>query len=76
MIDTFIQGIPCTVELDYCKGYTGESEGGQKLEPDESPHFEIKNIYQRGGKGRHLAWLESKMTDEDRERINREAKEA
>lgn len=73
MQDTSIQGIPCTVDLEYHKGYIGASEGGQKLEPDEPAHYEIVGVYKRGGNGNHLQWLEDKMTDDDRDRIFQQA---
>lgn len=73
MHDTQIAGIPCTVELAYIPGYCGASEGGQKLEPDEPAHYEIIGIYKLGGKGKHLAWLEGKMTDDDRDKIFQQA---
>lgn len=71
MVDTFIQGIPCTIELEYHKAFHGAREGGLPLEPDELAHSEIVNIFKRGGGGKHMAWLEAKMTDEERERIER-----
>ncbi len=71
MHDTFIQGIPCTVELQYHKATFGAREGGQLLELDERAHSEIINVFKRGGEGKHMQWLEDKMTDEDRDRIQR-----
>lgn len=76
MHDTQISGIPCTVELAYIPGYCGASEGGQKLEPDEPAFYEIVNVFKLGGIGNPMAWLEAKLTDEDRDRINQEAMEA
>lgn len=71
MVDTSIAGIPCTVELEYHKAFYGEKEDGLPLEPDEPAHSDIVNIFKRGGEGKHLQWLEDKMTDEERERIER-----
>ena len=71
MFDTFIAGIPCTVELQFHEARFGAREGCLQLEPDEPAHSEIINIYKRGGKGKHMQWLEDKMTDEERERIER-----
>ena len=71
MIDDFIQGIPCTIELDNHKAFHGAMEGGLQLEPDEPAYNEIVGIYKRGGKGKHMQWLEDKMNDEERERIER-----
>lgn len=73
MIDTFIAGIPCTVELKYHKAWRGAREMGSgiQLEPDEPACSEIIGIYKRGGKGKYMQWLESKMTDKERDRIER-----
>jgi hypothetical protein len=73
MVDTFIQGIPCTVEVKYHKAHRGARDGGLQLEPDEDAGFEIINVFKRGGNGNHMAWLEDKMTDEDRETIFQKA---
>lgn len=70
-LDTSIQGIPCTVELEYHKAHRGERERGSgvQLEPDEAAGYEIVKIFKLGGGGKHMAWLEEKMTDDDRDRI-------
>lgn len=69
MIDTHIQGIPCTIEVVHYSAFKGTRESGLPLEPDEPEGFEVLGIYKRGGKGKHMAWLERKMTEEDYERI-------
>ena len=73
MIDTFIAGIPCTVKLQFHEAHFGAREAGSgfQLEPDEPAGNEIIGIFKRGGKGQHMQWLEDKMTDEERERIER-----
>lgn len=75
MHDTQIAGIPCSVEVEYVSAYQGASEGGQKLEPDEPAYYEIVKVFKIGGGGKHMAWLEAKLTQEDRDRINQEAME-
>ena len=71
IIDTKIQGIPCQVELTYHKPHRGEREKGSgvQLEPDEAAGLEIIEILNASGKGKHMQWLEDKMTDDDEERI-------
>ena len=69
MIDTCIQGIPCTVEVLFRKAHRGARDGGVQLEPDEDACFEIINVFKRDGSGKHMQWLEDKMTDEDREAV-------
>lgn len=74
-LDTFIAGIPCTVELKYeppCRGY--REPGGRQLEPDMPASFEIVNVFKSGGFGKHMDWLEDKMSEDDNERIIDEAK--
>jgi hypothetical protein len=75
MIETHIQGIPCIVDVEYQKAYKGAREkgSGMQLEPDEPEGFEIVGIYKSNGKGKHMQWLEDKMTDEDRNRIHEAA---
>lgn len=72
--DTHIQGIPCTVELEYHEAHSGAREGGQLLEPDEPAYSEVVKVYKRGGKGKPMRWLFNKITEEDRTRIMEEAR--
>lgn len=77
MHDTQIVGIPCTVELAYIPANRGSREAGSgfQLEPDEPAFYEIINVFKLGGIGNPMAWLEAKLTDEDRGRISQEAME-
>jgi len=72
--DTTIQGIPCSVEVEYSPAIKGMREKGTglPLEPDEPESYEIIQVFDR--KGYKAKWLEDKITDEDVERINEELK--
>lgn len=74
-IETSISGIPCIVKLEYekaCRGY--REPGGRQIEPDLPSSYEIVKVLKIDGSGKHMSWLERKLTSNDRDRINEEAK--
>ena len=75
MIDTRIAGIPCVVEVLYYQ----PADPGWTLGPPEkcwppSPAVIEYRVCDR--RGRPAPWLERKMTEKDRERIEAEIEDA
>lgn len=66
--NTYIQGIPCTVEYDAYPAFPGSMET-----PYEPAYIEIGRVYDR--KGYRAEWLERKMTIHDIDRIREEIEE-
>lgn len=74
-LETSINGIPCVVKLEYEKACRGHREsGGRQIEPDLAAAYEIAKVFKHDGSGKHMSWLEDKLTSDDRDRINQEAK--
>ena len=73
MLDTRICGIPCQVEVDTLL-IVPPWKGSARTAPSDLDYYgysEIEfTVYDR--KGYKAGWLENKMTDEDRERIEQE----
>ena len=67
-----VAGIPCIIEVD--RLYVTEGNYSPQAETPEEYHgaCEIEfTVFDR--KGRYAAWLEKKLTDDDRARIETEA---
>lgn len=71
MTDESIAGIPCKIEIKYYPKHYGAMDGCMQIEPEEPAHNEIVGVFKHDGTGKRMQWLEDKMTDEERERIER-----
>lgn len=61
-----VAGIPCIIEIIYYSPGTNFLIHSQSLEPNDDPEFEF-DVLDR--KGYRAAWLERKLTDDDKDRI-------
>lgn len=68
MIQTRIQGIPCQIEVTRCEVVRGSYSFNAASDWDYHGYSEVEfDVYDRTGYP--APWLERKMTDEDRSRI-------
>lgn len=66
ILETTISRIPCSVELEYHRGFPGTQET-----PPEPAGFVVSRVLDRRGKP--APWLEAKMTGDDEDRICQQA---
>lgn len=75
MIESRIAGIPCLIDPTRCMVVKGSYSYNAPSDHDYYGYSEIEfDVYDR--KGYPATWLENKMTDADRERIEEQIVEA
>jgi hypothetical protein len=71
MLESYVAGIPCLIEVDTCNVVKGSFDRGCDSDMDYYGYSEIEfSVYDR--KGYAAKWLEKKMTDADKNRIENE----